>query len=51
MMRVDCDCPDVVNVDRESKAYKDSIAKIMKSSKCSRAEAERIFDSEFDKIA
>lgn len=53
MMQADCDCKDEkpVTPQRESKAYKEAISKIMKSSKVGRDEATKIFETEFSKIA
>jgi len=52
MIREECYCEEEpVVIDKESKAYRDSIAKIMKASRCSRVEAEKTFAAEFDKIA
>lgn len=59
MMFHDCDCdnghiPDpkpTPKVNRRSKEYKEAIENIMQSGDCSREEAVKVFDSEFDKIA
>ena len=55
MIREECDCEELkaktVKLDKDSKAYKETINKIMRSNSCDREEATRIFDSEFDKIA
>lgn len=58
MMFHDCDCddgqehaPKVVTINRRSKEYRDAIDKIMKSGDCSREDAVKVFESEFDKIA
>ena len=58
MIFLDCDCddgqgcePTVTPINRRSKAYKEAIENIMKSGDCSREDAVKVFESEFDKIA
>lgn len=59
MMYHDCDCDDgqmpdpkpVPKINRRSKEYKDAIYNIMAASECTREEAVKVFESEFDKIA
>lgn len=55
MMQQTCNCDDVEVVkpaiNKESKAYRDAIAKLMKANKCSRDKAEKMFLDEFQKIA
>ena len=42
--------PKKVEIDRRSKSYRESIAKIMAADNCSREEAVAMFDAEFAKI-
>lgn len=55
MIREECDCEDLHKtkpvIDKNSKAYKEAIDKIMKTNLCSRAKAIEEFETEFDKIA
>lgn len=39
-----------IEIDRRSKSYKESIAKIMQSEKCSHKEAVEMFDTEYEKL-
>ena len=54
----DCDCdegeihaPKPVQIDKRSASYREAIKKIMQSGDCTREEAVKVFESEFDKIA
>jgi hypothetical protein len=66
MVYRDCDCndgqawedkepvakePEPAKINRRSKAYKEAIENIMSASECTREEAVKVFESEFDKIA
>ena len=66
MISEDCDCddghvyedkepvvkePEPMKINRRSKAYKEAIENIMAASECTRQEAVKVFESEFDKIA
>lgn len=43
--------PEPVQINKRTKAYREAIAKIMDVSKVNKAEAEKIFEEEFHKIA
>lgn len=66
MIHQDCDCdngiaieetnvepkePEPAKINRRTKAYKEAIDNIMSASECTREEAVKMFESEFDKIA
>lgn len=56
MILTDCDCDEVMGtqskpvLDRRSRAYKESIAKLMSEANMSKSEAERLFAEQYNEL-